>query len=221
MLGINEIMEKLVNGIPLTEQERFKVINSESIKPELLVYLANRFENLTIEICGEYEGNILDLMNGSLLEGWCWETTATSIVFLNDYDYIERGNLKFEENKYYYHSWICFKYENEEYVFDPCLNLLCKKELYNRIFEVRVKSVVFAKEVRDDLIYKISNHQPRKPSCWDKYLSEEFIKQLEQEVKVDSSENVYSPMYRNNTGYRATIEEGKIKKLVAHYYKIG
>lgn len=57
------------------------------------------------------------------LEGWCWQTTESAIIFLNDDDYIERGTLKFDtETPGYYHSWICFKFDDIEYVFDPCLN---------------------------------------------------------------------------------------------------
>ena len=49
-------------------------------------------------------------------------------MFLEDEDYIERGNLIFERydekiTYNYFHSWICFKYKDEEYVFDPYLNL--------------------------------------------------------------------------------------------------
>ena len=95
----------------------------------------------------------MDLMKLGLLEGWCWQTTETAIMFLNDEDYIERGNLIFERysdvNEYkYFHSWICFKYNNEEYIFDPCLDLLCKRNLYHKIFEVEIMGIVCAKNVR-------------------------------------------------------------------------
>lgn len=132
MFEISKILKKLADGKPLTEEERFKIIKKQKVNLEVLRYLGDRFKNLTIEIVGKYEGNVMDLMKLGLLEDWCWQTTETAIVFLNDEDYIERGNLIFERysdgdvNKYY-HSWICFKHKGEEYIFDPCLDLLCKK----------------------------------------------------------------------------------------------
>lgn len=140
----------------LTVEKRFDIINAKRVKSEVLEYLKSRFNNLIIEILGDYKGNIFDLMKQGYLEGWCWQTTETSIVFLDDEDYIERGDLKFEENYYYHHSWICFKYEKGEYILDPCLNILCKKDLYHKIFEVDIKGRVTAKQVRDELISKIS-----------------------------------------------------------------
>lgn len=41
------------------------------------------------------------------------------------------------------------------------------------------------------------------------------------ETHISGNDDVTSPMYRNNTGYKATIENGKVKSLVAHYYMNG
>ena len=38
------------------------------------------------------------------------------------------------------------------------------------------------------------------------------------EVEVDSSEDINSPLFRNNSGYKAEIENNKIKKLKVHFY---
>ena len=46
---------------------------------------------------------------------------------------------------------MCFKYDDVEYVLDPCLNLLCKKDDYSKIFEVDVKGRVSAKDVKEEL----------------------------------------------------------------------
>lgn len=230
MFEVSSIIKKLMNKEPLTEQERFKILNSKKVKPEVLEYLSSRFETLTIEICGDYEGNVLELMQRGLLEGWCWQTTETSIVFLNDNDYIERGNLKFGEYKSYYHSWICFVFDNEEYVLDPCLDLLCKKSLYSKIFETEVKGKSTAKEVRDFLIDCVLNPKSKeKDTSETEKAAEEFMKKFfgsaldrqKDETHISGNDNVDSPMYRNNTGYKAEIENGKIRKLVAHYYMNG
>lgn len=213
-----------VNVTFFDEYERLKLIRSAIVPQSVLEYLKIRLKNLTIEILGKHSGNIIELMNRGLLEGWCWQTTESAIVFFNDEDTIERGCLKFSKYKDYWHSWICFKYENQQFVFDPCLQILVEKPVYYHIFETTIKGMVTSKKVVDELIYKINN--PQKIV----YLSDEsekFIKNFfekfaserkKKETHIYGGENVNSPMYRNNTGYIATMEEGKIKELIAHYY---
>ena len=66
-----------------------------------------RINNLYIEFLGDYEGSLFELMAVGKLIDWCWQTTESAIVLLNDYDYIERGNLYIDEaTPEYYHSWI-------------------------------------------------------------------------------------------------------------------
>lgn len=220
MFEVNEVIKKLIAKEELTERERFKILNSTIISPKVIEYLSQRFQNLTIEVGGDYEGNILDLMQKGVLEGWCWQTTESSIVFLNDDDYIERGNLKFGKYKLYYHSWICFTFEDKEYVFDPCLDLLCKKVFYTKIFETEIKGKVTAKEVRDFLIDSVLNPKSKRryeDEFWKKIWGDSY-EQKRHEVQISGDDNVNSPMYRNSTGYNATIESGTIRKLIAHYY---
>lgn len=218
----HDILIDFINEKPSTKQDRFELLNSKSVKPEILQYLSNRFQNLKIEV-GRYEGNILDLMKTGALEGWCWETTETAIVFLNDEDYIERGYLTFEEYRVYYHSWICFEYENEMYVYDPCLNKLCKKKWYDEIFEIEVYGRATAKEVRDDLISRIQQHSDKvdNPITIEEFLHTRYRNPFgssKGETRIIGGEDVNSPMYRNNTGYKALIETGKVKAMIARYY---
>ena len=114
-----------------------------------------------------------------------------------------------------------------EYTFDPCLNILCTKKLYQEVFETEVRGMVSAKEVRDELIDSILNPKPKKiDSSPSSIFVENFMKKLfgealenkNSEITIIGDDDVYSPMYRNSTGYKAEIEDGKIKKLVAHFY---
>ncbi len=169
-------------------------------------------------------------MHAWKLEGWCWQTTESAIVFWNDDDYIERGNLKFDERtKEYYHSWICFNFDNEEYVFDPCLNLLCKKSDYSKIFEVNVKGKVSAIEVKKELIKQVTTHKKEELSkkqnnielFMKKIMGDSYDSDIERtkgEVVVHGPEDVNTPLYRNGAGYKTEIENEKIKKLTVHYY---
>lgn len=206
----------------LTEMERFAEIRMHKVPQEVYNYIKSLFDNLHIEIVGKYEGNLIDLMNRGVLEGWCWQTTETAILFLTDESYIERGDLKFDSNKLYYHSWINFTYKGKEYIFDPCLQILCERKYYHKIFEVNIKGKVTAKEVKEYFINYITN-PPKKETNEEienimHMLFGESSERTKGEVVVHDEENPSAPMYRNGVGYKTKLENGKIKKLVAHYY---
>lgn len=87
--------------------------------------------------------------------------------------------------------------------------------------------MVTAKEVRDMLIYNIQNPKPKnnatskseqKAAAFMKKYFGSALEEKKDEVIIDEYDTVNSPFYRNNTGYRAVVEDSKIKKLIAHYY---
>ena len=227
-MNIKEIITNIRNAFKeedysqLTEIERFAKVRMHKAPEEVFEYLKSLFDNLHIEIVGRYEGNLIDLMNRGVLEGWCWQTTETASLFMDDSSYIERGNLKFDLYNLYYHSWINFKYKGIEYVFDPCLQILCRKSYYDKIFEVQVKGKVTAKQVKEYFINYISN-PPKKETNEEvskimKMIFGESSERTKGEVVINDEENPNAPMYRNGVGYKTTLEDGKIKRLVAHYY---
>lgn len=229
MFGINEILDKVISKKELTEEEKFKILRSKRIDTKVVEYLMNKLNNLHIEVLGKYEGSLFELMPVGKLEGWCWQTTESAIIFLNDDDYIERGNLKFDERTpEYYHSWICFKFDGTEYVLDPCLSFLCKKSDYSKIFEIDVKGKVSAKAVKEELIKQITTLKENNSESHKAFQSfmksfmgdsyDSYIESKKEEVTVCGPEDVNTPLYRNGAGYRTEIENGKIKKLTVHYY---
>ncbi len=205
-------------------------MRSKRIDSKVVKYLINRLSDLYIEVLGDYEGPIWKLMSAGKLVGWCWQTTESAIVFFNDDDYIERGNLKFDEKTpKYYHSWICFKFNEKEYVLDPCLNFLCEKKDYFKIFEVEVKGKVTAKAVREELIRQVTTPKEEDTSealksyeivikilLGDTY--ESYKEEKRSKVIVHGPENVNTPLYRNGSGYKIEFQNRKIKKLKVHYY---
>lgn len=206
----------------LTEMERFTEIRMHKVPKEVYNYLKTLFDNLHIEIVGRYEGNLMDLMERGVLEGWCWQTTETASLFMPDESYIERGNLKFSHNKPYYHSWINFTYKRKKYIFDPCLQILCERKYYHKIFEITLKGKVTAKEVKEYFINYISN-PPKKETNEEisnimKMLFGKPSKRTRGEIVIHDEENPNAPMYRNGVGYKTSLENGQIKRLVAHYY---
>ncbi len=230
MFGINEILYKVFNKKSLSEEEKFRISTSKKIDRKVIKYLISRLSHLSIEILDKYEGTLLDLMHDGKLEGWCWQTTESAIVFFNDEDYIERGYLMFdEETPKYYHSWICFDFDGTEYVLDACLNILCKKDDYYKFYKAEEKGKVTAKSVREELIRHLT--LPKKEYNSEAHKSyEEFLKNLlednyemyqemkKNEVVIDGPEDVNTPFYRNGSGYKAEIEGEKVKKLIVHYY---
>ena len=229
MIDIKQILKSIFSRKEMTREEKLNKYRS-IVDYDVIKYLVRCFNGLHIEVLGDYEGSLFELMSSNKLQGWCWQTTETAAVFLKDDDYIERGNLYLgDENPNYYHSWICFNY-GEDYILDPCLNILCKKEDYYDLFTPNVKGRVTAKEVKEELIKQVKEYKakPIIVSEFDKILKimmgdKEFNVYKEykkNEVTVHAPEDVNTPLYRNGAGYKTEIEEDKIKKLTVHYYWI-
>ena len=204
--------------------DKINYLNNNQNK-EVLSYLKERLNNAYIEILRDKKTPIMSLFNTSKLMGWCWQTTETAILFLDDKDYIERGYLDIDVLQHnYYHSWICFKYNNQEYVFDPCLNIICLKEKYTKEFKAKVLAQVYASNVKKVFIDGVLNHKPEEKKynflkCFmtnEEY--ENYIKLKANEVVLKATEDINEPFYRSGAGYRAQIENKKIKHLTVHYY---
>ena len=90
MFGINEILGKIFSKKTLTEEEKFEILKSKRINSKVVEYLMEKLNNLYIEVLGDYKGSLFELMPFGKLMGWCWQTTESAIVFLNDDDYILR-----------------------------------------------------------------------------------------------------------------------------------
>ncbi len=228
MCFLRKLGEENYSG--LSEQERFDKIYSQQASQEVFEYIKSQFDNLTIEIGNSYGENIIELMQQGSLCNWCWQTTETAILFLEDTAYIQRGNLNLEVGKRCFHSWIIFRYKGVEYVFDPCLTIICKKDIYDKIFGVEVVGEVTAKQVKDYFINYITNPPKKNLTLEEQMLEEKAYKMLvsivgekvlersKGEIVVHDKEDVNAPMFRNGVGYKVEIGNGKIKKLVAHYY---
>ena len=86
MFGINEILNENLTKKQLTAKEKFEILHSKNIDIKVVEYLISKLSNLHIEVLGDYEGSLFELMESEKLEGWCWQTTESAIVFLNDED---------------------------------------------------------------------------------------------------------------------------------------
>ncbi len=228
ILTAQDVLDFVINEKGVDSSKKINFLRSKIIDKEVLIYAQKRLENLYIEVKREYKGSLIELMQEEKLEGWCWQTTETAIVFFNDDDYIERGEINLDEEcSWYYHSWICFKFGEEEYVLDPCLNILCKKSNYYEVYEPEVKGKVTAKEVKEELIRQML--APKKETAL--YIEQEFqtfiksvvskksYKRVEEEVRMAYLDDENSPFFRNGSGYTGEINNGEIKKLTVHFYE--
>ena len=50
MIGVNDILKKVIFREPLTEEERFKILRSKRIDPKVVEYLMEKLNNLYIEV---------------------------------------------------------------------------------------------------------------------------------------------------------------------------
>lgn len=231
MNEINTNLNDPLYNSELTEEDIFNYLQNLHVGKVVIEYLSSRLKQMHISVLGRYNGTLFELMDSGKLEGWCWQTTESAIVFLNDDDYIERGNLYFDKNNAYYHAWICFSYNDMEYVFDPCLKIICERDDYVRVFRAEILGCVTAIDVKNELIRQItskancSDSEERriannfvKRMLGDKY--EKYLAEKAGEVTVHGLEDVNTPLYRNGAGYTADIVDNKIKKMKVHYYYI-
>lgn len=93
---------------------------------------------------------------------------------------------------------------------------------------VEVQTQVTAKEVREDLIRQIeqkkTNPKEKDPTfdkIWEMIMRDyyqDYVERTKDEVVLNGPDNINSPLYRNDVGYKIEMDNGKIKMLTAHYY---
>lgn len=208
-------------------EDRFKILKKEKIDKNIYYYLKDFFKQLNIEILGRFEGNLFDLMNRGMLEGWCWQTTESAALFMPEDVIIYRGDLHFSNYNTYYHSFIEFEYEGKKYVFDPCLCLINTSNLYFNVLKVEIKGKVSAKEIKEYFINYINN-PPKKEKrikshnfeeCMKEIFGDDYLEKNKNEIVISDKEDPSAPMYRNGSGYKdINIENNKVKSLTVHYY---
>ena len=141
-------------------------------------------------------GKITELMEKNSLEGYCIETSDVASLFFEDNDYVVQGTLDFEDGPYF-HSWLIFNYEKEDYVLDVSLNVLCTKKLYYKLFNPVEYNKVLSSTIKKYFLENICN-------------AEENI--------------IYFPIFKDNV-YKSkasiltNVEDRKITSLCLRLYK--
>ncbi|MBR3523827.1 MAG: hypothetical protein IKN87_04035 [Bacilli bacterium] len=216
-------------SLSLTYNQKKILFDSRNIDEKVYDYLDSILNNLYINIGGMDNGTIMDLMIKEKLAGWCWQTTESAIVFFQDYDYIVRGELYLDDdNPKYFHSWIRFKFEGNEYIFDPCLNIVSTKDDYNKLFRPKIKGLASAKVVKQELIKQVNEYVPGDNTKYFEELNKimrlnksyiKYCDDYQKDVKVGGKKsNPNDPLFHNAAGYNVELEGNKVKKINAYYY---
>lgn len=194
--------ERIKSCRNFTKLERLTYIASKEINLDIIDYLIKRTKNIQIQILNKDKEKLIKLSKEGKLNNFSFQTTRAAIVFFNDDDYIESGYIKISKNNELFHSWICFWYDEEEYVFDPSLDVISKKEFYQKVFETQVLVKIPSYAVRNEILKKVSADELQN-----------------EEIKIMTTENLNSFIYQSETGYKIETDNGIIKKLIVHYYK--
>ena len=81
----------------------------------------------------------------------CYYYSAYALYGLNPDDRLLRGNIDVRQNgcSNYHHGWVEFKFEGEEYVFDPLLKSIIEKDWYYKDFKPSIDYEKTQKEILD------------------------------------------------------------------------
>ncbi|MCX4364206.1 MAG: hypothetical protein OSJ70_00340 [Bacilli bacterium] len=212
------------NEIILMSDEIKKVITSKRASVDVEKFIFSHLENLEIEITNREAKKASLLVYEEKMAGWCYETTEAMSVFF-EHAYLVRGYLNNHGRKYY-HAWLEIFYDGELYVFDPALNILCPKKVYDTTFETYMKVSLSSNIIRESLIEVLEGKTPKYVPHFDKKTNEEVLKfglflesmQPDYGVSVPYSDDLLSPFYRNKSAYKGKIEDNKIKSLRVHFF---
>ena len=175
---------------------RFSIVRN-NFENDVNIYINDLIKNVFIKPSFHMLKPATILINNGNLEGWCWQTSTFLMPFFEN-GFITRGYLKYVCKGLYYHSWIEFSLNDIDYIYDPCLCFLCKKNVFYEQFEPKVISKISNEKVKKELL----NILPKEKSI--------YIK------GTDNPEDVF---FRTNSKVKGNINGNKILSLKVHYYE--
>ena len=203
--------------------------DSKTINYEVLTYINDFFKNLKIKILGNHKGNLVDLMVKNDLESWCWETTEAAALFMPDDTIVNRAMLHPSDKDYFFHAFIEFKYNDIEYVFDPCCRMINHKEIYFKLFRPDVKGQTTAKDIKEYFISyvnayrQIDNQKPEEDTPGTRLIKYIFGDTHDDGIIVKDIDDPNAPMFRSgNVEYKdIVIENDQVTNATAHFKHSG
>ena len=161
-------------------------------------YVNHLISSLYIEAAKDKKGYAKEMINDLKLTGLCWQSTTSVIPFFKKDDIVVRGNITHYTNGLIHHSWINFYFNNKQYVFDPSLNILVEKELYDEVFLVEELANVKAVDVKNAILDTLEHGQ--KSAFDDRRL-------------VTATSDINAPFYRCNMHIKGETIGKKILTL--------
>ncbi|MCH5166399.1 MAG: hypothetical protein J1F35_00770 [Erysipelotrichales bacterium] len=210
------VLEYLLHGFESKSCEFYHVIRENPAPKEVIDYIYNVILPLKVKIQGNDIMPARCLFHQGKFLSWCWETTQTMAPLIQD-AYIARGILFFKrrypvydpkmiEYFNYNHAWIYFMYDGDEYVFDPCLKIICSRSLYDEVFEVNIIKEIPTIEVKQEMLDTLVSAG----ICLDK---ENNI----YKVNILGTWSKWNNFYTGDIDYTAKLHDNKILNLEAIY----
>ena len=82
----------------------------------------------------------------------CYYYSAYACMGLKPDDFLVRGYIDVNGWKDYYHGWVEFRFEEDEYVFDSMIDGVVPKEKWYKIYNPRIKYKKTQKEILDEYL---------------------------------------------------------------------
>lgn len=179
------------------QQKKFRLAREAEADYSSRSYIYEKINGVTIRTDSLKEQNIIPLIEKKILTGWGYETTSLLTALFDEANLV-RGDLELWVTEPYHHSWIEINIDGLVYCFDPCLNILCLKSDFNKIFNPTVKAKIPAKAIKDKLINYIVNDQ-----------NSGFVR---------GTDDITSEFYHMLAKVDGTVENNHIKSLNVKYY---
>ena len=179
-----------------------KIKYLKTVKANLLAraYVHSLIGNLYIKLYN-HSGYANEVVKDELLDNYSYEATSSIIPFFKENDLIIRGLLVDDWSRYFNHSWISFTLHNKEYIFDPALNLIVKKQDYEEIFTPDRIGSVSSYRVKTDLLDTLANGKENQDGF----------------IEVNKSNDINSSFYKVDMQIKGEAINRKILTLTTKY----
>ena len=169
----------------------------KKVNDDVKEYVSNKISNVYIVLDDQCGGLFSELYDNKKITGWSYQLTETAGVFFNDNDYIERGDLLLSESELVcHHAWLCFNYNNKEYVFDPALDMLVTKDYYYDFFNIVDVHKISINDVKKDLLNNLDQNDT---------------------ALMNFENDINDPFYMSGVHYQVIMNNGEVTGLNAAF----
>lgn len=152
---------------------------------------------VSISLDGDKPKRAIDLMVEDKLMGWCWQTCEFVAPIIPYKTEVIRGTLETYDGDKYEHSWLEITRKNKVFVLDPCFNILCPKEEYDKVFKTKIKLRLSSSDITKEIIN---------------------LKQKNKETYIDGTNSIEDIFYRTSASVLIKENKDKIKELKVSFF---